>query len=317
MKKKSSVSVIVRTLNEEKFLKECLSNIRKQKYYGDVEIVVVDSGSTDQTISIASEAGTKIVQIAPDEFTFGRSLNLGCASSSGDVLVFISAHCIPCDDMWLASLVEPVETGVCSYVYGRQVPRRGVSKFSEGVVFEKYYPKVSKLPQKGYFCNNANAAVSRLIWEKFKFNEELTGLEDMELGKRLVETGLQIGYVSDSVVEHIHEESWRRVLVRYEREAAALACFEPSLTLPAFTALYLFFLSMVQDISAAPKFLFLGQIIRYRLCQYLGGYIGGRASQRRITEMRSEYFYPRVSSVPITLGSSDDFNRFTPNEKKQ
>lgn len=53
----SSVSAIVVTLNEERMIRECLKSIQ----WAD-EIIVVDSGSTDQTVSIAEEYATKVVR---------------------------------------------------------------------------------------------------------------------------------------------------------------------------------------------------------------------------------------------------------------
>ena len=58
-----------------------------------------------------------------------------------------------------------------------------------------------------FFCNNANAAIDKNIWKKYKFNEDLTGLEDMELAKRFNQDKGCIKYVSESCVFHIHNES--------------------------------------------------------------------------------------------------------------
>ena len=59
-------------------------------------------------------------------------------------------------------------------------------------------------------------------WKQHRFDESLTGLEDMYLGKKLCEEGSQIAYISSASVFHIHDESWGQVRVRYEREAVAL-----------------------------------------------------------------------------------------------
>lgn len=310
------VSIIVRTLNEAKFLPECLLQIEKQNYDGIVEVVVVDSGSTDDTVKIADECGAKIVHISKSEFTFGRSLNLGCAESVGDILVLLSAHCIPCSENWLLNLVTPLIEGVSSYSYGRQLPRHGVSKFSEGMVFNKYYPKHSMTPQVGYFCNNANSAILRQTWEKFRFNETLTGLEDMELAKRLVDGGGNVSYVASSSVEHIHEESWDRIKIRYEREAAALVDIEPSLSLSFIQAIRIFLRSVVHDVHGldTKSSRAVRDIILYRACQYYGSFVGSRASKLHINKMRSEYFYPVTTDSTITLGEPNDNNRPATNE---
>ena len=136
------ISIIIRTLNEEKYLPECIHAIKNQIADDKFEIILVDSGSTDQTQEIAHREGVYIEHIPQNEFTFGRSLNVGCMAAKGETLVFISAHCIPVGKNWLGELVSPIKSGSASYTYGKQVGRRGVSKYSEMRVFEKYFSNV-------------------------------------------------------------------------------------------------------------------------------------------------------------------------------
>jgi len=72
-----TISVVVRTYNEEKWIGLCLDKIFSQKVDDDIEVIVVDSQSTDRTVEIAKEYDTKIITIPKKEFTYGRSLNLG------------------------------------------------------------------------------------------------------------------------------------------------------------------------------------------------------------------------------------------------
>ena len=71
---KSDVSLIIRCYNEEKHIEKLLNGIMQQALE-KIEIILVDSGSTDSTLSIAAAYPVKIVSIDPNEFTFGRSLN--------------------------------------------------------------------------------------------------------------------------------------------------------------------------------------------------------------------------------------------------
>ena len=303
-----TVSIIVRTLNEAKLLPECLLQITKQNYDGIIEVIVVDSGSTDDTVKIANGYDAKVVHISKSDFTFGRSLNLGGEASMGEVLVFLSAHCIPCSKNWLLNLVTPLSKGVSSYTYGRQLPRHGVSKFSEGQVFKKYYPNHSMEPQVGYFCNNANSAILRQTWDRFRFNETLTGLEDIDLAKRIVDSGGSVSYIASGSVEHIHDESWDRIKIRYEREAAALMYIEPSLSLSFVQAIQFFLLSVKNDlVDLNDKSLrALGDILLYRACQYYGSFIGSRTNKLHISKMKDEYFNPITTESVITLGKPND-----------
>ena len=63
MKKYPSISVIIRALNEQKFLSECMSMVLQQDYKGKIEIVLVDSGSTDDTVSIAERFGARLLPL--------------------------------------------------------------------------------------------------------------------------------------------------------------------------------------------------------------------------------------------------------------
>src|SRR5690606_16871184 len=119
-------------------------------------------------------------------------------AAEGRNLVFISGHCVPDSSSWLVNLIRPLDEGVCAYSYGRQYGRDGVNKFSEDMLFAKYFPETSALPQEGFFCNNANSAIPKHIWRANPFDEEIAGLEDMALAKRLAEQGLKIGYVAEA-----------------------------------------------------------------------------------------------------------------------
>jgi len=223
------ISIVIRTLNEAKHLPELLSGIESQQYDGArIDTVVVDSGSTDGTQDIALRFGCELSHIRREDFSFGRSLNQGCEAATGDILVIASGHCVPTDEHWLRRLCEPVAAGEVGYSYGRQMGGPD-SRFSECRIFEKYYPVRSQVPQQGFFCNNANAALSRAAWQAHRFDEELTGLEDMHLAMRLCAAGGKVGYVADACVYHFHAESWAQIQRRFEREALALQKIMPQI----------------------------------------------------------------------------------------
>lgn len=290
------VSIVIRTLNEERYLGELLSVVAAQT--SDIftfEVVLVDSGSTDDTLNIAESNGCRITHINKKDFSFGRSLNQGCDFANGKILVFISGHCVPTDAHWLENLCKPIHDKKVAYSYGRQIGR-DTTKFSERQVFAKYFPQYSMVPQNGFFCNNANAAVLREPWERFRFDEELTGLEDMHFAKRLVEDGQQVGYVSDAAVYHIHDELWSQVMNRYEREAIALQKVSPEIQVTFLDFLRFYISSVLLDsgVSLGEK-AFLKQafgILIFRFCQFWGGYRGNRVHRKLSAKNKRQYFYP-------------------------
>lgn len=290
------VSIVIRTLNEEKHLPELLQKIKQQDQSKmQVEVVLVDSGSTDKTLEIAKKFKCRITHIKKENFTFGRSLNYGINFAKGDYLVFISGHCIPVEDNWVEKLVQPLVDGVASYSYGRQVAR-DTTKFSEKQIFDKFYPTESKIPQEGFFCNNANAAIKRADVPKNPYNEELTGLEDMYLVKQLVEKGRKVAYVAEAPVYHIHDETWAQVKRRYEREAIALQEIMPNVHFTLTDFIKYTASSVVLDFKEAAKRHLLiknfSSIIMFRVMQYWGTYRGNRDIREISAEMKMRYFYP-------------------------
>jgi rhamnosyltransferase len=291
------ISVVIRTYNESKHLGALLQGIQDQELgEHSVETVIVDSGSTDGTLEIAAKFPTHVVGIRKEEFSFGRSLNIGCAAATGDVLVFVSGHCIPVDPHWLAELVRPIADGLCVSSYGRQVGDAS-SHFSERQIFGKYFPAQDKLPQDGFYCNNANAAVLKSVWLEHRYDEELTGLEDMHLAKRLVALGHKIGYAAKAGVYHLHSESWAQVRRRFEREAIALQYIMPEVHLSLGDISRYFFSAVLLDLGAALQERQLrghfANILRYRYNQFRGAYKGNHFHRRLSREVKEAYFYPR------------------------
>src|SRR5690606_23254012 len=130
-------SIVIRTLNEARYLGELLQAIERQDTGPfEVEVVVIDSGSDDGTLEIAQRHGCVITHITREQFSFGRSLNMGCEVARGDILVLISGHCVPTDEHWLRKLCQPIADGKVAYSYGKQVGGPE-SHFSECRIFSK------------------------------------------------------------------------------------------------------------------------------------------------------------------------------------
>lgn len=298
------VSIVIRTLNEQKHLDELLSAIKRQvSDRFNIEVVLVDSGSIDRTLEIAKHYKCRITHIKKEDFTFGRSLNVGCDCANGDYLVFVSGHCIPVDENWVHNLVVPLADKRAAYSYGKQIGR-DTTKFSEQQLLDKYFSNESKLPQVGFFCNNANSALRKDIWKKHPFDEELTGLEDMYLAQQIISEGENIGYVADAPVYHIHDESWEQVRNRYEREAIALQKIMPELHFGAIDFIKCLSVGVLKDLRAAWKKKRLAKelrsIIFFRFAQYYGAYTGNHIHRKLSREMKMKYFYPRITNMDVT-----------------
>lgn len=303
-------SLIVRAYNEEAHIGRLLSGVMQQTV-ADVEIILVDSGSSDATVAIAQQYPVEVVTLRPEEFSFGRALNLGCQAASGEFLVFASAHVYPIYQDWLERLLAPFAEQDIVLSYGRQ---RGAphSKYSERQVFETWYPARSELRQRHPFANNANCAIRRWAWGALPYDEALTGLEDVDWAKRALAEGGELAYVAEAEVVHVHDESAAQIYRRYWREALALKWIMPEERLRLHECLWLFGRNVVADAYHAwhdgEKLWRLGEIAQYRLMQFAGTYRGLHHKGPLSSATRERFYYPKPLERPA-VAAEDEVSR--------
>ncbi len=213
-------SIVIRALNEQRWLPDVFASLHKQKYR-DFETILVDSGSVDATRDIAAANGARIVRLRSEDFTFGHSLNVGVSESRGKFIAIVSAHAIPSDENWLGELVEPLRRDDVAMTYGNQRGHK-VSKFSECRDFERTFgEKTFEVDVEQPFANNANSAIRKDLWEIYPFDKGLPGLEDIDWAKYWLEHGRKVVYQPGSCIIHVHTETWPQVRRRYYREGMA------------------------------------------------------------------------------------------------
>ena len=296
-----TVSVVVRAFNEERHIARLLTGLQQQKCVVD-QVVLVDSGSTDATVAIAEAFGADIVNIDPGEFSFGRSLNRGCDAASGDLLAIVSAHVYPVYDTWLSHLVDAVSISGTALAYGRQIGDHR-TKFAEEQLMKRWFPAESTPRQSHPFCNNANAIVRKEVWERLPYDEELTGLEDLDWARRVMREGLDVAYVAEAPVVHVHEESWSRLRNRYRREAIAHRRIFHDQGLSAAEAVSLGVRHTLSDWgSALQQRRLISNIVQvpaFHAAQFLGAYEGFRESGDLTAQLRRRFYYPSAGDPLI------------------
>ncbi len=292
-------SIVIRAYNEERHISRLLDGIAHQQKI-DPEIILVDSGSTDQTVPIAARYPVKILHLNPRDFSFGHSLNLGIAATRHELIVIVSAHVYPVYPDWLERLLAPFNQEEIALSYGRQ---RGNEKthFSEQQVFARWFPETSTLNQTHPFCNNANAAIRRNLWEKHPYDENLTGLEDLAWARWAKDQGHSIAYVAEAEVVHIHSETASGIYNRYRREAMAYKQIFPSEHFSISDFFNLTISNIATDfLTAARKKCLLqniGKIIRFRTSQFWGTFQGYRRAGPLTAQLRETFYYPHNSET--------------------
>lgn len=298
--KEVKVSLVIRTFNEGLHLERLLLTVAEQDAPFAWEVVVVDSGSTDQTVAIARRYGARLVTITPEQFSFGFSLNQGIAAARGDYCVFISGHCYPVNRGWLANLVRPFADPAVALVYGKQRGDGG-SKYAEHQIFQKWFPDDGEGIQSLLFCNNANAAIRRELWQGLRYNETITGLEDIDWAKGVVARGYGIYYAPGAEVIHVHRETYRQIFRRYEREAIALHAMYPHDSFSFFDFVKLFSLNVLSDSLHALKegtlLYHVAGIVMMRLCQFWGTYRGHNYLDTVSQALKHKFYYPKKPGI--------------------
>jgi len=227
----ASVSVVVPVLNAGAHLRGLLSAVFGQEPEPPGEVILVDSGSTDETVAIASQfERVRVVPIV--DFSHGRSRNLGARAARGDIVVFLTQDAEPADDGWLRHLLAPFAEPRVGAACSRQVPRPGASPVERFFLAKRFPPESAvrepprdglKLRLEDVLFSNVSSAVRGECLQEHPFDESLIMCEDQQLSRDLLRSGHAVAYAAESVVVHSHAYTFGQTFKRYFDSAYALA----------------------------------------------------------------------------------------------
>ena len=202
MKKLPEVSIIIRTKDEEDWIKPCLQAIQSQDYKDVYEIILVDNQSSDGTVKVAKEFGVdKILRIK--NFLPGKAINQGIKASKGKKIIIISAHCIPKGKKWLTDLTKSLNKKNVAGVYAKQIPLPFTSPDDSRDLLMTFGLEV-RLQKKDFMFHNAHSIIWRDVWKRIPFDEKTKNIEDRIWGKEVIQSGYQIKYDPKPQVFHHH-----------------------------------------------------------------------------------------------------------------
>jgi len=217
-----SASVVIPTKNGEQTIKAVLDAIFRQE---EPEVIIVDSGSHDQTIAIAQKYPVRIIQISPREFNHGQTRNNGIKEAKGEYVVLITQDAEPANDRWLSTMLRNFSDPQVAGAYCRQIPRNDADVITKRRLRdwltgrkERHEAKIVDMSQfealppmeKYLFCNfdNVCSCIRKKVWEKIPF-EETYFAEDIGWSKKVLEAGYTIVYEPDAAVYHSHNRPAR------------------------------------------------------------------------------------------------------------
>lgn len=217
----NKISVVIRTYNEKRHIREVLESLKKQSYQ-NFEIIVVDSGSEDGTLDILKEYDVKLVNIRKVDFNYSYASNVGVAHSNGTIVCFLSGHSVPVNETYLKEINDTFAQSNVGACYGDVIALPDGS-FTEKVYNSLGYWKNMLTAPKGgkqleseihpgiFSCSNAAARKDLLL--KHPFQEELgDGGEDIEVAYRIIKDGFFVAKIPYALVRHSHGVNFKQFL---------------------------------------------------------------------------------------------------------
>jgi hypothetical protein len=224
--RKPLVSIVMPTLNSERFLRQALNSIVEQTYE-NIELVVVDGGSTDRTLDIVRQYGRRgeirIVESPPGS-GMGHDLNVGLANARGGMIARMDA-----DDISFEWRIEAQYRFLCDYPDVSLVGS-GAELFwdSSG---EARGPLWSDHIRDMYLVNNPffhpTIMFSRHLWDEgiMRYDDEFKAEEDYELWGRLIRSTVMANMDCSTIKYRIHSANLQRTPNKIFNKKVALERF--------------------------------------------------------------------------------------------
>ncbi len=216
----SRVSIVIPTKNGGDDIGNCLSSIFAQETETDLEVILIDSGSTDKTLETIGQFPVQLIEIKPEEFGHGRTRNLGARLATGRYLVFLNQDAVPANRFWLSSLIRNMTDRSIAGVYSRWLPKPGCNPIEAQEVSSIFGPikeikNLKNVTESDYRKNidrlirfsTVSCCMTKNTWEERPFNEKILIGEDQEWAKRVLEAGYTLVYEPQSIVYHSHNYS--------------------------------------------------------------------------------------------------------------
>ncbi len=216
-----TISVIIPTYNAQNHLSGLLKRLKEQTV--TFELIIIDSTSTDDTITIVNKYADTIISIPQKEFDHGGTRTKAAKAASGDILVFLTQDALPCDNYAIEKILKPFENPAIGAAYGKQIPYDDTSLFGKHLRYFNYldtsYVRTlrdkDRYGIKTAFLSDSFAAYRKSALEKIDwFKDGLIVGEDSYAGSKILLKGYALAYCSDAKVYHSHSytiiEEFRR-----------------------------------------------------------------------------------------------------------
>jgi rhamnosyltransferase len=285
-------------------LPEVFAALASQRCQAPVEIVAVDSGSTDGTADFLRPRVRKLLQIPPASFNHGLTRNAAIAEAQGEFVVLLVQDAVPASGRWLQELIRPLqEDERTAGSFARQEPRPDVCPIARQYLSQWVAagpaPRLIAIDGEAAFAalapaerhvlcafDNVCSCIRRSAWAALPFRET-TIAEDLEWARDVLLRGWRLAYAPGAVVVHSHRRpvayEFHRTRLVHERLRAlfGLATIPDAWSLARAMAVTLpRHLRWVASTGLPPRLEDVGRAVGLAIALPLGQYLGARRADR-------------------------------------
>ncbi|WP_440602868.1 glycosyltransferase family 2 protein [Bacillus sp. GB_SG_008] len=223
-----TISILIPTYNAEKYINDLFKGLYNQVVGKNqsIEIIVIDSSSTDNTVAIINEMypRVRVETISNNSFDHGGTRNYLASLAKGNYLLFMTQDAIPYDEYLVQNLLRPLEEKEIMISYARQVPKadaKPLEVFARNFNYPEHQIIKSKaslkeLGIKTFFNSNVCSMYKREVFERHNgFPEKIILNEDMILSSKLILADFSVSYTADAKVYHSHNYNLKQQFKRY------------------------------------------------------------------------------------------------------
>jgi len=311
-------SVIIPTKNGGTIYKKVLQKLLEQETIFDFEIIIIDSGSKDDTVKYTKTIADKyknivLKEIKSFEFGHGKTRNYGASIAQGEFLVFLTQDALPYDKNWLTKMIEPfsISEDIVG-VFGKHLAyddcdifeknnlKMHFKNFGEGIIVYKMEDRNRYEQDESYrhllcFYSDNSSAMRKSIWEKIPY-DDVNFAEDQLWAKKIIELGYSKAYTSKAVVYHSHNYSFKEMMMRSYDDHKGL--FDIYGYIPV-KSIFLLPVHIIKhtlndykylktlDIDRTEKKQWLIFSVKKNICKYVGAYFGPKGINNFIDKLFS------------------------------